>query len=183
MTSKDLRTQVRQALEGVDGDTRPVQRMVYDLADRLRAAEERLSEVRGELTAQKAVAARERAAAEELQVVVDGLRQGTHNAELARQRLEAELHRLRHPEVDVAAAWENYQRLLPKWIPARLAAADNLLRNYLGHLFTRDPGTFAGASDAEIRTILHAGFSEYQMLSTLSGRGNYFIFQLTNDRT
>jgi hypothetical protein len=192
--TSDLRDRIDAALAGLEGDTKPARKLLFDLAERSRAASGRLQDVQAEMAASSAVAAKERSRADALAAEAAALRQRIEGAELARRRAEEGMDRLQG-ELDRLKAKPSFSmeaitRGLREWQKGGrkfksdeedLKSWKEALRGIVGAKVTGPgrvdvPGDMAealrivrGLTDLEVRSLCHLGFSELALIQSLCG--------------
>ena len=118
MNAKDFRELVDAALAGLEGDTGPARRMLFELHSQLKAATRSLAEAREAMAASNVRHAPLRDQAEASGAPVDALRQRTTRAAAAPAALGGEVTRLTaEPAIDREQAVRGFKRLVERFGP------------------------------------------------------------------
>jgi hypothetical protein len=180
MNARELRERLEDALQDFEGDTNQVRQLAHGLAREARLARERAAELESEAVALRRELANVRAVVTRLKAEAEGSRAAAENARNERGRAEAALSaKAKEPFVDIHLedAWKGLRSLMDRG--ARPDLAEGNFREELGRLFGfADAGPFTQATDDEILVLLHLGFSEFQLLATLSGKSFRWPFKV-----
>jgi hypothetical protein len=175
MNAKELRQQVSEALEGLEGDTGPVRKLIFDLAHQMGDVKRRLGEVEVELSRAKVQAAADRARGEGLGVEVQSLRQRLEGLEGNLARAEQALAEAKRPKtISRAAVLAGIARLRPRMTAEFAAGMDAISRRTMERALGLEPGALDYLTDTEVRGLFHLGFDEYCWLLSMTGDMNRY---------
>jgi hypothetical protein len=189
MNGRELRERIDAALSGLEGNTEPARRFLFDLAELAKGAEARRTAAEKERDAARGEAAKQRDRAERLKVEAESLRQRLTQATADRAALEGEVTRLSvgPPPPSLSGAVRGLAEYCEKFSdPAEAKAKlremdDRLRRAVLRPLAAKEPHVremINALSPDMLHLLLHCGFSEIDFVRIMDGDPNPSIHVL-----
>jgi hypothetical protein len=179
MTGKEVRQRLRAALEGVDGSTSAVEKLVFELMDRLHNAEARLEGAQRELALVRQRTAQAEAEAGDWKTAVESWKAKAEGAMAEKQRLRLGLEaETAMPSVSLAAVRAGFKDFCQNYPTEDLDSLNRSLRRRIAAVLGDVEDSLRGVSDAHLQVLLHLGFSEFRLCRSLTGYADQYQFRV-----